>query len=219
MVGLNKQKGNMYGFVTHTWNVVKGACLHNCEYCYMKRFKQNLLHIDYKEFKADLGENNFIFVGSSCDMFAKDVDDEDILQVLDHCKKFDNKYLFQSKNPRRMLMFENNIPENSILATTIETNKEGFNYNAPTILERIDAIKKSHLKTMITIEPIIDFDLNEFIELIRSVKPFMVSVGANTSSDIKLKEPSGKKVLELIEELKKFTKVIIKPNLTRIIGK
>jgi len=25
---LNKQKGNMYGFVTHTWNVIKGKCPH-----------------------------------------------------------------------------------------------------------------------------------------------------------------------------------------------
>src|SRR3990167_1900105 len=30
---LNKQKGNMYGFVTHTWNPIKGKCSHNCSYC------------------------------------------------------------------------------------------------------------------------------------------------------------------------------------------
>ena len=37
---LNKQKGNMYGFVTHTWNTVKGRCKYDCRYCYMKRFPQ-----------------------------------------------------------------------------------------------------------------------------------------------------------------------------------
>ena len=25
---LNEQKGNMYGFVTHTWNPIKGKCFH-----------------------------------------------------------------------------------------------------------------------------------------------------------------------------------------------
>ena len=69
-MALNKQKGNMYAFVTHTWNAVKGKCPHDCEYCYMKEFPQGELKFDEKELKTDLGEGNFIFVGSSCDMFA-----------------------------------------------------------------------------------------------------------------------------------------------------
>lgn len=36
-MGLNKAGGEMYEFVTHTWNTVKGDCFHNCRYCYMKR--------------------------------------------------------------------------------------------------------------------------------------------------------------------------------------
>lgn len=36
-MGLNKAKGEMYKFVTHTWNTVKGECFHNCRYCYMKK--------------------------------------------------------------------------------------------------------------------------------------------------------------------------------------
>ncbi len=35
---LNETKGNMYGFVTHTWNPVKGICPHNCSYCYMRKW-------------------------------------------------------------------------------------------------------------------------------------------------------------------------------------
>jgi hypothetical protein len=27
---LNKAKGNMYGFITDTFNIVKGACSHDC---------------------------------------------------------------------------------------------------------------------------------------------------------------------------------------------
>ena len=37
---LNKvsKNGNMYQFVTHTWNTIKGECPHGCPYCYMKRW-------------------------------------------------------------------------------------------------------------------------------------------------------------------------------------
>ena len=66
---LNKQKGNMYGFVTHTWNAIKGKCPHDCEYCYMKVFPQGELRLDEKEFKTDLGRNNIVFVGSSLAFF------------------------------------------------------------------------------------------------------------------------------------------------------
>ena len=65
---LNESKGNMYSFVNKTWNVIKGKCPHDCKYCYMKRFPQKDVRLDKKELKTDLGENNFIFVGSSCDM-------------------------------------------------------------------------------------------------------------------------------------------------------
>jgi DNA repair photolyase len=34
---LNRAKGNMFDFISHTWNPIKGACFHDCEYCYMKR--------------------------------------------------------------------------------------------------------------------------------------------------------------------------------------
>lgn len=73
-MGLNTSKGNMYEFITHTWNTIKGECYHDCSYCYMKRFgKLNKVRFDAKELKTDLGTGNFIFVGSSCDMFAENI--------------------------------------------------------------------------------------------------------------------------------------------------
>ena len=91
----------MYEFVTHTWNTIKGACPHDCSYCYMKRWgKQNPDRFDEKELKTDLGNGNFIFVGSSCDMFADDIPETWILRTLEHCFKYNNRYLFQTKNPK-----------------------------------------------------------------------------------------------------------------------
>ena len=98
---LNKQKGDMYDFITHTWNTVKGKCPHECSYCYMKNWgKQADLHFDEKELKTKLGEGNFIFVGSSCDMWAHEVNTLWILKTLKHCDKFDNQYLFQTNSNR-----------------------------------------------------------------------------------------------------------------------
>jgi DNA repair photolyase len=122
-MGLNISNGNMYDWVTHTWNVLKGQCYHNCSYCYMKRWgKQKSLRFDDKELQTDLGEGNTIFVGSSCDMFAIDISDTEINDILEHCKKFNhNKYLFQTKNPLRACCCD--LPVFSIICTTIETNR------------------------------------------------------------------------------------------------
>ena len=121
---LNKQKGNMYGFVTHTWNPIKGRCIHNCSYCYMKYFWKSDVHLDKKELKTDLGSRNFIFVGSSTDMFADNVKFDWIADVLDYIHKFpENTYLFQTKNPKRYHQFFNRFPDNCIYGVTIETDK------------------------------------------------------------------------------------------------
>jgi len=94
---MNKVKGNMYSWCTHTWNTVKGECPHSCAYCYMNRWgPQPEIHFDNKELKTDLGEGNFIFVGSSCDMWAESIPVEWIHHTLIHCRKYEgNRYLFQ----------------------------------------------------------------------------------------------------------------------------
>jgi DNA repair photolyase len=218
---LNKQKGNMYGFVTHTWNVIKGKCPHDCVYCYMKIFPLGELRFDEKELKTDLGRNNFIFVGSSCDMFAEVIPKEWIIRVLNYCKKFpENTYLFQTKNPKRFLEFQDYFPINSIFGTTIETNYEDQIKkisNAPNISNRCFWINKIKFgKIFLTIEPIMDFDVEELVNMIKNIHPDFVNVGAD-SKNHNLPEPSAFKVEILIKELKKFTKSISKENLSRIL--
>lgn len=219
---LNKQAGNMYGFVTHTWNVIKGKCKHNCSYCYMKRFPQKELHFDEKELKTDLGEGNIIFVGSSTDMFADNVQDSWIERVLLHCEKYpNNTYLFQTKNPHRFGKFFSLFPKSSIFGTTIESNKHQEE-KAPPTYQRWNwmySYKKQMKRIMITIEPIKDFDLDVLLSWIKQIEPEFVNIGAdsNKKKDYSFPEPSKEKVLQLIEELKKFTKVNIKDNLKRLL--
>lgn len=224
---LNKSKGNMFEWVTHTWNTVKGKCPHDCVYCYMKVFPQGKLRLDAREFKTDLGRHNTIFVGSSCDMWANDVPDEWIKNTLVHCDKYwNNQYLFQSKNPRRIYEFRDLIQIQSIIGTTIETNRyyQEVMGKCPTIEERVEYLRllgsyKNGMAFMteITIEPIMDFDLNLLLKDIRYCKPKWVNIGADSKGH-NLPEPDKEKVEALIEELRKFTEVKIKDNLSRIIG-
>ncbi|MFX1295603.1 MAG: hypothetical protein ACFFD2_12230, partial [Promethearchaeota archaeon] len=68
----------------------------------------------------------------------------------------------------------------------------------------------------ITIEPIMDFDLNKFVQLIKVSYPKQINIGADSGNN-HLPEPSKEKILELISELKKFTIVHKKKNLNRLL--
>jgi hypothetical protein len=185
----------------------------------MKIFRQNPMRFDMAEFKTNLGEDNFIFVGSSTDMWADSVPDEWIAKTLGYCASFKNKYLFQTKNPKRFNGFMEYLPSDSILACTIETNygaDYGFEFSkAPTVGERFNIMANIKLPKMISIEPIVDFDLIEMISWIKTIQPDFVSIGAD-SKHHNLPEPSSEKVEELISSLQNITHVVIKDNLKRL---
>lgn len=212
---LNKQSGNMYDFVTHTWNPIKGKCPHECSYCYMKRFKVGELRLDDKCLKDNLGAGNNIFVGSSTDMFANEVPSDWIARVLNYCASYPkNTYLFQTKNPERFGKFS--FPDNSTFGTTIESNRDHKISKAPILSLRIQAMYSvPSTNIMISIEPILDFDLETMRRWVCEIMPEFVSIGADSKGS-NLPEPSPEKVEALITELKKFTEVKIKDNLKRL---
>jgi len=224
---MNKVKGNMYNFVTHTHNVIKGTCPHLCTYCYMNKLiklgwvKPKPLYFDEKKVNENLGSNKFIFIGSSCDMFAENIPREWIISVfIQACKYNENKYLFQTKNPRRYFDFDCYFSrKNHYLGITLETNRW---YN-PMGGAPVPRIRKEHFANMrgfnrfVTIEPIMDFDPFIFIPMIKEIAPNSVNIGADSGNN-GLTEPPKEKVIELIGELRKFTKVNLKQNLKRIIG-
>lgn len=228
-MGLNPTSGNMYEFVTHTWNIVKGKCYHDCSYCYMKSLNKNQkeAYLDKKELKTDLTKDKFIFVGSGTDLFAKNISSDWIKRNLDKCYEANNnlfgegnKYFFQSKNPRRFLEFiEHPIFKESIICTTIETNRWIGEHmrNSPRIEDRVSAMEEIAslgFTTYVTAEPLMDFDLEEMIEFIRRCHPIQVNLGRESKGLVKLPEPDDKKIEELIKEVRKFTdRVVLKKNL------
>lgn len=223
-MGLNKTNGNMYPWVTHTWNPLAGKCKHNCNYCYMKRsFLGNLkkyegeIRISKKELNTDLGSNNTIFVGSATDIFGDWVPDNIIKKILGYCNNFHNIYLFQSKNPNRFSDFLKLFPKNSIIATTLETNRNYNISNAPQPSARYhNFLSIQYPRKMISIEPIIDFDLETFITWIKRIKPEFVSIGADSKNN-NLKEPNPIKIKNLIKGIEDTTEIRVKKNLKRVL--
>jgi len=166
---------------------------------------QPKIRFDERELMTDLGEGNTIFVGNTNDMFTKDIPSEWIERTIEHCKGHNNEYVFQSKNPQRIVDFEMSLPDRTIIGTTIETNRDTIPFSkAPTPQWRARWIGKisPDSKTFITIEPIMDFDLEPFAEMIIKAKPDFVNIGADSKRH-NLPEPGMDQVNDLINELRK----------------
>jgi len=177
------------------------------------------LRLDENAMLKDLGSGNTIFVCAQNDLFAEQVKHNQIHTILNYCKIFpENTYFFQSKNPVRMIDYIHNFPKGSILCTTIESNRDNLSCEAPGMNSRAHAIRylKRFFKTAITIEPIVDFDLNEFGELIKYANPDKINIGGDSKHN-HLPEPSKEKILALIDELQKFTVIDRKTNLKRLL--
>jgi hypothetical protein len=169
------------------------------------------------ELRTKLGQGNVIFVGSASDMWGRWVSSESIGRVLDRCREFDNAYVFQSKNPQRFLEFIGRFPKNSLFGTTIETDQYLDQITeAPDISNRAKAMKKIEGRKFVSIEPILQFNLENLVKMILEIRPSFVSIGADSKSH-GLPEPEGKEVRDLIKRLSKFTEVKVKKNLSRFL--
>jgi DNA repair photolyase len=218
---LKKATGNMYPWVTHTWNPVRGFCPYNCHYCYTHKFgDQKPLHLDEKELRVNLGSGNLIFVCSGCDLFHPEIPDEWFARVIQHVRKYQgNQYLWHTKNPQRVLELAHNgfsSPGSAIVCTTVESNRKYPEMgNTPDPVDRIQGISRISGKKMITVEPVMDFDTDLFAEMILAVRPMQVNIGAD-SLRTGLKEPSLEKIAELIKRLSPYADVRLKKNLKRL---
>ena len=90
--------------------------------------------------------------------------------------------------------------------------------NAPGVSLRAKGIAGLHFKgieTFVTIEPILDFDLDDLLGLIKSANPKWVNIGADSKGH-NLPEPNYLKVLNLVDGLRSFTEIRKKSNLDRL---
>ena len=223
-----RMKSHMYGDSIKQVNIFVG-CRYDCVYCeksfkaQMKRRKKycikcynyephvhlNKLNSRFPKTKGD----EFIWLCASSDItFAKK---EVIEAILERVREMqDRTFLFQSKNPRCFMHYV--FPSNVCLDTTIETNKddlytEGYLISkAPLPSQRYkDLLEVVHPRKFVTIEPILEFDMDVMVKWIKDIRPERVYIGYD-SKKCYLPEPELSKSEELVKQLSKFTKAKIK---------
>ena len=208
----------MFEVISKTWNPVVG-CLHSCSYCWARRLVNTRLKNSekYKDgFKPKLVEkelrrrfhNQFVFVSDMGDLFGEWAPSEWIIEVIGAVKQSpDSTFLFLTKNPRRYREFLGLYPKNIVFGATLESNREYSVSKAPSPFERCRSMADLPLDyKLVCIEPIMDFDLETFVQWIKDIKPSIVYVGYDNYNN-KLTEPTFAKTKQLIDLLSAFTKV------------
>ena len=211
-------KGRMYKD-TKTWNPFVG-CKFDCVYC-KPSFQNNHYFVMYHKKcglysphehhnQLDLekigGERTIFVCGDSDISFANPNYMLKVFDVMKGDPKPGRVWLLQSKNPKCFEQYIGKIPDNTILLTTLETNRD-VNYEnvskAPPPSVRYEAFKNLvYPKKIVTIEPILDFDLEIFVDWITSINPLAVFIGYNSHpKQVALVEPNMEKTLDLIVEL------------------
>ena len=211
-MALVKSKGNMYSWVTHTHSHLGGQCSHGCIYCYVdnKRFGRpekykGPLRLLENEFSVKYGNGKTIFMEHCNDLFAGDVPDVMIIKIIKHALEWPgNTYVWQTKNPFRFLSVDGLLPDKSIFGTTIETNRiiPGIS-NAPNPEERMMAMIGIRGRKFVTIEPVLDFDVDVLAEWIARINPEFLNLGADSKSN-NLPEPTVEKIMALVSKLKEY---------------
>ena len=207
--------------------MVETNLLHKCIYCYVDHFPfgrpakyQGPLRLIEKEFAVQYGAGNTIFIENCNDLMAEDVPQYFINKIIVHCLRWpDNDYIFQTKNPARYLTMDALFPDRSLFGCTIETNRLIRDIStAPDSYDRVVAMKKLQVRKFITIEPILDFDVDIFPGWIDQIRPEFVNIGADSKKH-NLPEPSADKIHTLIEKLTAYgIEIREKHNLERLIA-
>jgi len=209
---LKKSTGNMYPWVTHTHSHLGGECPHKCVYCYVDnpRFGrpakyQGPLRLIDSEFEVNYGTDKTIFIENCNDMFANDVPADFINDILTHCHAWPgNTYVFQTKNPIRYWSWKEYLPANSILGCTIETNRGTAGISmAPHPKKRASVMTDLPGRKFITVEPVLDFDVDILAQWISVINPEFLNLGAD-SKNHHLPEPTVEKVHALVDKLHEY---------------
>jgi hypothetical protein len=212
-------KNRMYDEAT-TWNPFKG-CLFDCSYCrpsfqrQAKRQKHNCIDCYnyvphyHPERLNKIPSAKTVFVCGNSDLsFCKP---DFLLQIIRSIKRHnqrrpDKTYYFQSKRPECFKPILDKLPSNAIILATLETNRDARYSDvskAPVPSKRYQQLLElDYPRKVVTIEPILDFDIGIFVDWLQKLKPEYVYLGFNSyPGQVSLPEPSESKTALLIAEL------------------
>lgn len=203
-------KRNMYSLSRKQWNPWVG-CNYRCVYCersfqaQLKRWAKQKCKLCYEytphahperltQSLPRTGYMQFIFTVANGDIASCPT--AFLEKIVERIKQETEKwFLIQSKNPATFNRVK--FPRNVILGTTIETNRdelyEGIS-NAPLPSKRFqDLLTVTHKTKMLTVEPVIDFDVSILISWIEKLNPCMIWLGYDSKRNY-LSEPELAKV-------------------------
>jgi len=213
------EPSNMYADA-RTWNPFKG-CDFGCVYCMpsfqrQSKRQKHLCQNCYRytphchEDRLDkIPSAKIIFVCGNADLSfcPPDFTQRIVDRIVEHNSRSPHKtYYLQSKRPECFEPFVAVLPGNVILLTTLETNRDaGYEAvsKAPPPSVRYAQFKAlKYPRKVVTIEPVLDFDLTTFAAWIRSIRPEYVWLGFNSKPEsMTLPEPSEEKVQKLARRL------------------
>lgn len=213
---------------TKTWNPGVG-CEWDCIYCkdsfqaILKRFQGKKCegcrtykpHYHPERFnRIPSGYKNiFVFGNGDISFYADHFVIKTLLTIKNYLSRSaaneKKTFFFQSKDPRafeKYLLYFKSLRKWIVLITTLETNRdEGYEKisKAPPPSERALVFKKlDYPWKIVTVEPILDFDLEEFSKILIEIKPYRIYMGYNSRpKNISLPEPSLEKFYLLKDRL------------------
>jgi len=166
---------------------------------------QGPIRLVEKELSVNYGKGKTIFIEHCNDLFAQDIPADFINKILDHCLQYpENTYVFQSKNPARFQFIAEFSPIDAVFGTTIETNRmiSGIS-KAPYPEDRMLAMERSMCRKFLTLEPILDFDVDILASWIDRIRPEFLNLGADSKGH-NLPEPTVEKVMALVDKLAEY---------------
>jgi len=208
----------MFPDIEEKWNPSTG-CSHNCIYCYARPIANDFKHRYHKYrngFQPTIHpqllnlrfRNKRVFITDMGDLFCKEIPDEFIEKVIEATQNsLTSTFLFLTKNPARYSKFK--FYSNNILGVTLESDIDYKLTNAPSPYTRfIDFLHVSHQRKFVSIEPVMRFS-HHFIRWLELIEPVFIYIGYDNHNPY-LPEPALSECLQFINQLKQFTKVILK---------